>query len=575
MITVVILIYVSLIQVIVACTSGDLLNGILLSIIPKDTVLYDFFSENTVHTFINIFLFGCGYAILFAIANFTYRQIWVRRNKSCYLAGRWYHIHTKDGNKDYIRTGTVDIEQNYFDLDVEASNFEPVKYQTKGEIIINIDPCNHNITHWRYNIVELSERGGILSIYTSHKAIGSTRIYKGIHELHVIDYDARGYPSILEGTFADIAPSTSQGSLWLYRVDPVPNFVFYILYSIKNKFINTIYEIKRLTGKELSFENSRSQTFKSQISISSNDKSLSQSVVNWKDTLINFIDRRENTNMNKCNIKSPSDMTDKEILSRIIAIVDEAGDILLEASEKTIAAFEKGSYRDIYTKYDVEIQQKIIADIKNIFPNAEFIAEEGDWSNSEKLSSEYCFIIDPIDGTSNFTRDYKHSCISVAVAIKGDVRLGVVYDPYLGEIYSAIKGEGAYLNNKTIVCSKNSLRNSVVGFGTAPYNLELTHETFAFSEYIFSLCNDLRRSGSSALDLCYVAAGRLDLFYELSLYPWDYAAAGLIAKEAGAIITDLDGKELVYTKKCSVVSGGNLAYTEFMLSRNQFISKFR
>ena len=279
--------------------------------------------------------------------------------------------------------------------------------------------------------------------------------------------------------------------------------------------------------------------------------------------------------MNKCNIKSPSDMTDKEILSRIIAIVDEAGDILLEASEKTIAAFEKGSYRDIYTKYDVEIQQKIIADIKNIFPNAEFIAEEGDWSNSEKLSSEYCFIIDPIDGTSNFTRDYKHSCISVAVAIKGDVRLGVVYDPYLGEIYSAIKGEGAYLNNKTIVCSKNSLRNSVVGFGTAPYNLELTHETFAFSEYIFSLCNDLRRSGSSALDLCYVAAGRLDLFYELSLYPWDYAAAGLIAKEAGAIITDLDGKELVYTKKCSVVSGGNLAYTEFMLSRNQFISKFR
>ena len=156
LITVVILIYVSLIQVIVACTSGDLLNGILLSIIPKDTVLYDFFSENTVHTFINIFLFGCGYAILFAIANFTYRQIWVRRNKSCYLAGRWYHIHTKDGNKDYIRTGTVDIEQNYFDLDVEASNFEPVKYQTKGEIIINIDPCNHNITHWRYNIVELS-----------------------------------------------------------------------------------------------------------------------------------------------------------------------------------------------------------------------------------------------------------------------------------------------------------------------------------------------------------------------------------------------------------------------------------
>lgn len=332
--------------------------------------------------------------------------------------------------------------------------------------------------------------------------------------------------------------------------------------------------MKKLTGKNLHCGFQIALRSNSHISVSTNDACLSQSVQVWKETIEDLINKRENTNMKTCNLMSSDDMTDEEILSRIITIVRDAGNILLEASEKTIAAFEKGSYRDIYTKYDVDIQQKIIADIKKIFPNAEFIAEEGDWSNKEKFSSDYCFIIDPIDGTSNFTRDYKHSCISIALALSGVVKFGVVYDPYLDEIYASIKGKGSYLNNKKIMCSKNSLQNSVVGFGTAPYNLELTHETFAFSEYIFSQCNDLRRSGSSALDLCYVAAGRLDLFYELSLYPWDYAAAGLIAEEAGATISDLEGKELIYTKKCSVVAGGDLAYTEFMLSREQFLLEF-
>ena len=211
LITVTILIYVSLIQILVACTSGDLLNGIILSIIPMNTAVYEFFSENTVHTFINILLFGCGYALLFTIINFCYRQIWVHNNRSCYLAGRWYHIHTKENNKDYIRTGVIDIEQNYYDLDVEANNFEPIRYETDGEISISTDPCNHNITYWRYNLAELSERGEILSIYTSHKATGSTRSYKGIHHLHVIDYDSRGYPSILDGAMSANVPSRIEG----------------------------------------------------------------------------------------------------------------------------------------------------------------------------------------------------------------------------------------------------------------------------------------------------------------------------------------------------------------------------
>ena len=133
-----------------------------------------------------------------------------------------------------------------------------------------------------------------------------------------------------------------------------------------------------------------------------------------------------------------------------------------------------------------------------------------------------------------------------------------------------MKGQGAYLGNEKIKCSNVALKKSIVGFGTAPYNDELNHETFAFSEMVFNNCNDLRRSGSSALDICYVACSRLDFFYELSLFPWDYGASGLIATEAGARISDFDEKPLSYTKKCSVACGGIFTFDEFIKVRRDF-----
>ena len=253
----------------------------------------------------------------------------------------------------------------------------------------------------------------------------------------------------------------------------------------------------------------------------------------------------------------------KDILNELEVIIRKAGKIVLSAHDidNSDTVKEKaGDAANMVTLYDVAVQDFLIEEIKKIIPDATFIAEEKE-NESEMLLGEHCFIIDPIDGTANFIHEYKHSCISVAMFSRGEAALGAVYDPYLDEFFSSINGAGAYLNGRSIKVSERDMPHAILAFGTMPYFKEaLGEKTFRLAEKLFRQCSDIRRCGSAALDLVYLAAGRNDMFFELSLYPWDVAAAQLIVKEAGGIISDINGNSLDLSGRNAVIAANKVLY---------------
>ena len=159
--------------------------------------------------------------------------------------------------------------------------------------------------------------------------------------------------------------------------------------------------------------------------------------------------------------------------------------------------------------------------------------------------------MDPIDGTTNFVRDLRQSAISVALARDGAVEYGVVYDLYKDELFSARRGGGAFLNGSPIHVSTRPLSKGVFGMGTAIYKREYLEPTMRLTEQLFRRSCDFRRLGSAALDLCNVACGRTEVFFEYSLCPWDYAAGSLLVCEAGGRICTLEGKPLPIVERSS------------------------
>ena len=181
-----------------------------------------------------------------------------------------------------------------------------------------------------------------------------------------------------------------------------------------------------------------------------------------------------------------------------------------------------------------------------------FVGEEEDVHASVK--DGYAFIVDPIDGTTNFIKDYHASAISVGLTKDGERYMGVVYNPYLDEMFTAVRGQGAFLNGRPIQVSNQPLENGIVIFGTAPYYEDLAKKSFDMAYQYFCKALDVRRSGSAAIDLCNVAAGRAELFFELRLSPWDYAAGSLIVEEAGGVVTRIDGGEITLNEGCGVLA---------------------
>lgn len=243
---------------------------------------------------------------------------------------------------------------------------------------------------------------------------------------------------------------------------------------------------------------------------------------------------------------------ENRLLRSITNIVRECGGIILNADREQSIVDEKAGHANFVTTYDKMIQAKLKEELLALLPEAVFVGEEEDTHAS--IKEGYAFIVDPIDGTTNFIRDYHTSAVSVGLAKNGAPYMGVVYNPYLGEMFTAVKGQGAYLNGKPIHVSANPLQNGIVIFGTATYYEELAERTFALAYDFYRKSLDVRRSGSSAIDLCSIAAGRAELFFELRLCPWDYAAGSLIVTEAGGRVTTADGGELPFGESSSVMA---------------------
>lgn len=230
----------------------------------------------------------------------------------------------------------------------------------------------------------------------------------------------------------------------------------------------------------------------------------------------------------------------------------EAGDILLTAKRPKI--MEKSGHANFVTETDEKVQRFLVDKLKDILPEAEFLGEEdGQDVFSAKMAKGFCFVIDPIDGTSNFIYEYRPSVVSIGLLKDGKPYMAVVYNPYDDEMFSAIAGEGAYMNGERIMSSEAPLSEQLSCFGTAPYYEELRDRSFDIAKKLLPLCVDLRRSGTAAWDMCCVAIGRCGLYFELKIQIWDYAAAALIAQEAGCSVTDTEGNPLSYTGASSAL----------------------
>lgn len=245
-------------------------------------------------------------------------------------------------------------------------------------------------------------------------------------------------------------------------------------------------------------------------------------------------------------------MEQKELLNKIVDVVRECGEIILHADRSKSCIDEKTGHANFVTAYDKKIQQILQKRLLQILPEAVFVGEEEDIHAS--IAKGYAFIADPIDGTTNFIKDYHMSVVSVGLTSDGEKYMGVVYNPYSDEMFTAVKGQGAYLNDKPIHVSSQPLSNGLVLFGTAPYYEELSKRSFEMAYDYFRQALDVRRSGSAAFDLCSVAAGRAELFFELRLSPWDYAAGALILEEAGGKVTTIQGEPLTLQAGCSVLA---------------------
>lgn len=236
-------------------------------------------------------------------------------------------------------------------------------------------------------------------------------------------------------------------------------------------------------------------------------------------------------------LNSEKNRKEKPMLQEIIKIARDCGKIIKNASDKNVKT-KNNDFKNLVTDYDVKIQEILKERLTALLPEASFLGEEGQSAYSK---DGYCFICDPIDGTTNFVKNYQWSCVSIALMKDGQPFLGIIYNPFLDELYHAEKNKGAFCNNKPIHTGSDPIENVLVAFGTGSYDIAKTWK-LAAKYYDASL--DIRRSGSGALDLCNVAAGRTGIFWELKLQPWDFAAGALIVTEAGGQIKNENGDDV-------------------------------
>ena len=208
---------------------------------------------------------------------------------------------------------------------------------------------------------------------------------------------------------------------------------------------------------------------------------------------------------------------------------------------------------DYVTAVDFAVQNFLKEKLAEETPGVPLLAEEQ--KNGTPDPEKSYWILDPIDGTTNLIHDYRMSAVSLAFHEKGAVTFGIVYNPFTEETFYAESGRGAELNGMPIhVSGRKEAADCVISLGASPYEKNLAPELFPVFQRVFAGTADFRRSGSAAMDLCHVAAGRIDGYFEWNLKPWDYAAGQLIAREAGGIATTWSGKDLPILRNSDVLA---------------------
>ncbi len=237
----------------------------------------------------------------------------------------------------------------------------------------------------------------------------------------------------------------------------------------------------------------------------------------------------------------------------LLGAAKSAGEYLLGMSRKAFRVDYKGSI-DPVTEADTGAERLIIKTIRERFPGDDILTEE---SSDQRRESARRWIIDPLDGTTNFSHGFPFWCVSIAFEERGRVEAGAVYSPVLAELFTARRGQGAYLNGRRLrVSSQGRLDRGLLATGF-PYDVHTSrNDNLNYFRRFIKRAQAVRRPGSAAMDLAYVACGRFDGFWEMKLKPWDMAAAALLVSEAGGRVTDFAGKGFsIYKPECLASNG--------------------
>lgn len=251
------------------------------------------------------------------------------------------------------------------------------------------------------------------------------------------------------------------------------------------------------------------------------------------------------------------------MLNTAVKAARKAGNIISRASRDIdLIKVETKRRNDFVTEVDRASENAIIEVLREAYPNHAILAEESGASKGSQ--GDYVWIIDPLDGTTNFIHGMPHYCISIGLQHKGVMQQGVIFDPIKNELFTATRGAGAYLNDKRIrVSSRDKMADALIGTGFPFRDTSFLDRYMAIFQAMTMNCTGIRRPGAAALDLAYVAAGRFDAFWEIGLAPWDVAAGSLLVLEAGGLIGNLKG-EGDYMETGEVAAGNPKVFAQML-----------
>ena len=260
----------------------------------------------------------------------------------------------------------------------------------------------------------------------------------------------------------------------------------------------------------------------------------------------------------------------KQLTKQVCSISKEVGTFVKQESRKfNTEDIEPKSKNSLVTYVDKTAEEKLVNFLSALIPESGFIAEEG---TSKKTGEVYNWVIDPLDGTTNFIHGIPTYCVSIALLKNNELIIGVIYEPNQEEMFYAWKNGGAYLNGKVIsVSSTAKISDALLATGFPYYDYEKLEDYMDILKWLMHNSRGVRRIGSAAIDLAYVACGRFDAFYEYSLNPWDVAAGAIIVNEAGGKITDFKGgKDYLFGKE---IMASNLHVKTELLDKIKFFFK--